>query len=285
MLASVAGATRGTVVPAQTMVDLMGESTIKTTNPILSKVDLLVGTKLTVHCRFFKKTDTGLKESLKKESIGTYDPAGGSTGDGKVRVDKTYRDPEMPEVEVDFENQVKGFRYGQDYIPVNTVDEVSLKLPDEPPSLKLLGFAPSSAVRRHFYMDDTFVIVPEPGSAQAAGAIDSLSRAMRNLGQVAVARFVRRKSGEPWLGVLIPDSTGVAPRGRFLFQKVPFVEDIRTYNFPSLAKPPPSRKPSEEQRGVSAALVEAMMIPKIEGDIGGVRAGLVLDPVRQGVNG
>lgn len=26
------------------------------------------------------------------------------------------------------------------------------------------------------------------------------------------------------------------------------------------------------------------MIPKMEGDIGGVRAGLVLDPVRQGVN-
>lgn len=35
MLASVAGATRGTVMPAQTVVDLMGESTIKTTNPIL----------------------------------------------------------------------------------------------------------------------------------------------------------------------------------------------------------------------------------------------------------
>lgn len=43
--------------------------------------------------RFFKKTDTGLKESLKKESIASYDPAGGSGGDGKVRVDKTYRDP------------------------------------------------------------------------------------------------------------------------------------------------------------------------------------------------
>lgn len=35
MLASVAVATRGTVVPAQTVVDLMGESTIKTTNPVL----------------------------------------------------------------------------------------------------------------------------------------------------------------------------------------------------------------------------------------------------------
>lgn len=41
--------------------------------------------------RYFKRTDTGSKESLKKESIGSYDRAGGS--DGKVRVDKTYRDP------------------------------------------------------------------------------------------------------------------------------------------------------------------------------------------------
>ncbi|CAN0483200.1 unnamed protein product, partial [Ectocarpus sp. 8 AP-2014] len=170
--------------------------------------------------RFFKKTDTGLKESLKKESIASYDPAGGSGSDGKVRVDKTYRDPEMPEVEVEFEHQVKGFRYGQDYIPVNSVDEGSLKLPDEPPSLKVLGFTPSSSVERHFYMDDTFVLLPEPGSGQAAGAISSLSSAMRNLDQVAVARFVRRKSGEPWLGILIPDSTGVVTTERLLFQKI-----------------------------------------------------------------
>ena len=49
-------------------------------------------------------------------------------------------------------------------------------------------------------------------------------------------------------------------------------------------QPPPSRKPSEEQLRVSASLVEAMMMPDIDGDVGGVRAGLVLDPVRQGVS-
>lgn len=47
-----------------------------------------------VENRFFKKTDTGLKESLKKESIASYDADGErGSGDGKVRVDKTYRDP------------------------------------------------------------------------------------------------------------------------------------------------------------------------------------------------
>lgn len=35
MLASVAAATRGTVALAKTIVDIMGESTIKTTNPVL----------------------------------------------------------------------------------------------------------------------------------------------------------------------------------------------------------------------------------------------------------
>eukprot|EP00903_Cladosiphon_okamuranus_P012111 g11364.t1 len=281
MLVSVAAATRGTVVPAQTVVDLIGDASIKTTNPVQTKVDLFLGTSLTLHCRYFKKTDTGSKESLKKESIGSYDAAGGS--DGKVRVDKTYRDPEMPEVEVDFENQVKGFRYGQDYIPVNAVDEVSLKLPEEPPSLKVIGSTPSSTVRRHFYVDDTFVVVPEPGSGQAAGAIGSLTGALRNLGQVLVVRFVRRKGSEPWLAILIPDTTGVAPKPRLLLQKIPFIEDVRSFNFPSLAEPPPSRKPSEEQRRVSASLVDAMMMPDMDGAAGDVRAGLVLDPVRQGV--
>lgn len=35
MLASVAAATKGTVVPAATIVDVMGGATIKTTNPVL----------------------------------------------------------------------------------------------------------------------------------------------------------------------------------------------------------------------------------------------------------
>lgn len=35
MLASMAAATRGTVVLAETIVDIMGESTIKTTKPVL----------------------------------------------------------------------------------------------------------------------------------------------------------------------------------------------------------------------------------------------------------
>ena len=49
--------------------------------------------------RFFKKTDTGLKQSLKKESIASYEAAADhrGPGDGKVRVDKTYRDPGIDE--------------------------------------------------------------------------------------------------------------------------------------------------------------------------------------------
>lgn len=67
---------------------------------------------------------------------------------------------------------------------MNAVDEDSLKLPAEPPSIKILGFVPSSTIARHLYMDDTFVLLPEPGSKQALGAITSLARAMRNLDQV-----------------------------------------------------------------------------------------------------
>ena len=72
---------------------------------------------------------------------------------------------------------------------MNTVDEDLLKLPTEPPSLKVLGFVPSSTIARHLYMDDTFVLLPEPGSGQAMGAITSLARAMRNLDQVMLELF------------------------------------------------------------------------------------------------
>lgn len=52
-----------------------------------------------------------------------------------------------------------------------------------------------------------------------------------------------------------------------------------------LKQAPSSRKPSEEQKRVSTLLVEAMTIPEREGDKGNVRAGLALNPVRQGING
>lgn len=72
----------------------------------------------------------------------------------------------------------------QDYIPVNTLDADSLKLPPEPAAIKTLGFVANTAVPRHYYMSDTFVVVPEPGSAQCAGAISSLVAALRKLEQV-----------------------------------------------------------------------------------------------------
>lgn len=55
--------------------------------------------------------------------------------------------------------------------------------------------------------------------------------------KVAIVRFVRRKNSEPWLGVLIPDTTGAATmHPRWLFHKLPFSEDVRDYTFPSFAK-------------------------------------------------
>lgn len=54
--------------------------------------------------------------------------------------------------------------------------------------------------------------------------------------KVFVVRFVRRKGAEPWLAILIPDTTGVAPAARLLLQKIPFIEDVRSFNFPSLTK-------------------------------------------------
>lgn len=47
---------------------------------------------------------------------------------------------------------------------------------------------------------------------------------------------MRRKGAEPWLAILIPDMTGIAPTARLLLQKIPFIEDVRSFNFPSLAK-------------------------------------------------
>ena len=72
----------------------------------------------------------------------------------------------------------------QDYIPVGSLDEGSLKLPEEGPSLKVLGFVAASSVPRHIFMDETYVVVAEPESAQSAGAVSSLVRAMKNLNQV-----------------------------------------------------------------------------------------------------
>lgn len=67
------------------------------------------------------------------------------------------------------------------------IDEGMLKLPEENASLKCLGFVPAASVSRHYFMDDTFVVVAEPTSAQSNGSVTSLVQAMRNLGQVGFA--------------------------------------------------------------------------------------------------
>lgn len=67
---------------------------------------------------------------------------------------------------------------------MNTLDAESLKLPNEPAAVQTLGFISKTSVPRHYFMDDTFVLLGEPASVQCTGAICSLVTAMRNLKQV-----------------------------------------------------------------------------------------------------
>ncbi|CAM9210212.1 unnamed protein product, partial [Choristocarpus tenellus] len=119
MLSSLSAITQGIVVEASSVVELLGATAVKKVNPMLSKIDLSIGTKLTIHCRLFKKCQKTSTESLSKEVMsggeGNLHKGGGvnAPGVGKVRVDRVYRDPEMPEVEVLYEDRVKGYRYGQ----------------------------------------------------------------------------------------------------------------------------------------------------------------------------
>jgi hypothetical protein len=173
--------------------------------------------------------------------------------------------------ELEFEDRVKGYKYGPQYIPFGGMDDDVLKL-KSPPVLRLLGFVPAASVPRHHFLDVCHVLGSAHGTTDGAAArkvLASLATAMKKMNQVALARLVKRENSDPWLVALLPPPSayGEADQGGFTngslyIHRLPCVEDVRNFLFPPLSTAGLS---SQALQSVATA-IDAMTVHNLTAD-------------------
>lgn len=230
LLASMVGATGG----AFCVVDQISDSFYffagrpgMTSRPLNYKIPLYISPSVKIRCQYWSKVSKATLPSLKKQSP-SYDPE--QPDSGTVKRTTSYFNPDDPDQEIPFDEKVKGYRYGANYVPVSAADEAALKISSEP-LMRLIGFLPESKILRYHFLESTLVLQGDASSPVAESALSALSIALREKKSVALVRFVKRADSDPWLAALIPfpsDSSCL------MIQRLPCAEDIRDFPFPSL---------------------------------------------------
>ena len=146
-----------------------------------------------------------------------------------VKMDRKYECILDPEIKLERSNLSKGYKYGRSLIPFDSMDDHVLEYKSGEKGMKLIGFCDMNAVPREHFMDNCEVIVGNDESSEQA--ISGLVQAMIETKSLAIVRFVKRKNAKVLLGVLIPISKNTQ---HFIFNKLPFSEDLRHYNFTPL---------------------------------------------------
>lgn len=232
LLASMAGVTGGVFSVLDNVSDsfyFFAGRPGMTSRPLNYKIPFYISPSVKIRCVYWSKVSKASLPSLKKQAP-TYDPA--VPDSGAVKRITSYFNPDDPDEEIPFDEKIKGYRYGSQYVPVTGIDEAALKLSSEP-MVKLLGFLPDHRVQRQHFMDATMVLQGDPTSTAAAKAISALSLSLRQCKSVALVRFVKRADSDPWLAALIPFASATANTS-LMIQRLPCAEDIRDFPFPSL---------------------------------------------------
>ncbi|GFY94271.1 Ku80 family protein [Actinidia rufa] len=112
----------------------------------------------------------------------------------------------------------------------------------------------------HYYMKDVSIFIAEPGNTKAILAVSALARAMKEMQKVAILRCVwRQGQGNVVVGVLTPNvSDKDSTPDSFLFNVLPFAEDVREFQFSSFSSFPLSWQPNEQQQEAADNLVKML---------------------------
>ena len=202
--------------------------------------------------------------------------------------------------EVEKREMVKAFAYGNEYLPIDSTVENILKLEGREKGkgggtvvdMRVLGTFPSAVVPRHHAMSNVLVLKPhkdEPVGGRAASLLLVLGQALREGGRVALVRYVRSGGADPEIGLLTPPMVWVDPEkgvgwwgeeeGRegvpwppyLVYNKLPFLEDLRDYNFRNLSDVQGRHYPTGKEAEAGLALVDALTLPR-----GGRERGMAL---------
>lgn len=195
---------------------------------------------------------------------------GGEEGDenmggGDVKQQRTYWNAraESGRVEVGADERVRGFHYGLELVPF-TEDQLIASKPQHEKCMVVLAFVPRAAVKRYQFMAGVDCIVGAPGDLDAGYALSAFIHALEVCQEVALVRCVKRANDRPTLGVLTPHVS--ASLECLWLNQLPFAEDIRDFNFPSIDANP-KMVPNDSQRAAARDLINNMDLMMPEGEL------------------
>ncbi|XP_031483771.1 ATP-dependent DNA helicase 2 subunit KU80 [Nymphaea colorata] len=219
--------------------------------------EIEISPRMSIKVWVYKKVSEERLPVLKKFSDKA--PSSDKLATHEVKMDFEYKRAEDPTKIVPPEQRIKGFRYGPQVVPISSTELELLKFKPEK-GVKLLGFTNSSNIKRHYYMKEVYVFIPEPGNRKAMLAVSALARAMEETKRVAILRCVwKQGQANVVIGVLTPNiSASPNLPDSFYFNILPFVEDVREFRFPSFSNLPPSKQPNEKQQEAADNLVRML---------------------------
>lgn len=183
--------------------------------------------------------------------------------------------------QLDPEEVVKGYNYGESVIPVP--DDSAVVYRNKEKCFSCIGFAQrSSILDEHLIGDSSSVVVPQAGSDERP--FSCLVRAMAESEMCMIVRRVYRLGLNPTLNVLIPHFNGTTIAYLTMIQ-LPFAEDEISFMFPQLRGS--KTKPSDEQLEAMENLIDSMDLMTALDDESGLQEAFdtkkTLNPLHQHV--
>lgn len=130
--------------------------------------------------------------------------------------------------------QVKGYKYGEQLVPVSKDDENLLQL-EGPAVVELLCSLNSIQIPRYHFMESTVILQGDSRLNGAMCAVASLAKVLKEDSKAMLARFVKKDNADPLLVALFPELTMNGQiTGALLMHHVPTKEEFRDHPFTNI---------------------------------------------------
>lgn len=257
------------------------------TKPQLPQIMFQLSPTVKIPCIYFSKNMKSKLPSLKKQvanNNSNSDLIGGSYNVGAVKAenddvssasslynsssnalkrDTVYRNPDDPDLELDADERVKGYRYGSQYIPLTTEDEEMFKIPGNG-GITVIGAIPLSEIARHHFLEGPIIIKGQVEYDCTQQAIASISYALKSTSKALLVRFVKRDKADPVLSaVLASDHPNQCDC--LIMHRLPFVDDIRDFLFRSIDVSNDANL--SHKKSIVSSYVDAMTIRNVPSNI------------------
>ena len=253
------------------------------TKPQLPQIMFQLSPTVKIPCIYFSKNMKSKLPSLKKQvannNSSTSDLIGGGYSIGAVKAenddlysssssnalkrDTVYRNPDDPDLELDADERVKGYRYGSQYIPLTAEDEEMFKIPGNS-GITVIGAIPLSDIVRHHFLEGPIIIKGQQEYDCTQQAIASISYALKSTSKALLVRFVKRDKADPVLSaVLASDHPNQCDC--LIMHRLPFVDDIRDFLFRSIDVPNDANL--SHKKSIVSSYVDAMTIRNVPSNI------------------